>query len=477
MSATPPAIEPHASHVVARKFVALALGEAVARAVAFTATIHAARILEAGHYGAVGVAAAIVLFLNRIVDAGFELGLGVRELARQPGLVTTGVPTIQAARSGLAVIAIAGASAVGAALLPPVEAAVLAMQSLTLIAVGLGSRWVHLAFGRARQAAVANITGQLVMAAGVVALVRDGDDVLMLPLASVLGELTTAGILLAGLRSLGVRRLFAWDRSLLAALVPRSSSMVASALLGIAIFSAGLMVLRILRDSEAAGFYTAAFAMVTFFLNVGAMYNLSLLPALTRLRSEPAQQRRLFMDALVYTMAWSVPLGAGGTVLAASIVDLTYGRDFSPAAVAFGLLIWAVPLNVLRDVALMTLLAEGHEARVARLTLVGAITAVGSALLLVAPLGLAGAAVATLAAEVVRCVHAAILAGGLGYTWPSAWRIGRVAAATALMLLALQFAPPMGIFVAIGVGAITYVLALAGTGGLGVANRRLVLRL
>src|SRR5262245_23447781 len=53
---------------VARGFLALGAGEAVSRLIAFGATIYAARVLGPAAYGVLGVATAVVLYLNRIAD-------------------------------------------------------------------------------------------------------------------------------------------------------------------------------------------------------------------------------------------------------------------------------------------------------------------------------------------------------------------------------------------------------------------------
>ena len=58
---------------VARNFLALGSGEAVARVVAFAAIVYIARVLGAASYGVIEVAGAIVLYFSRVADAGFDL--------------------------------------------------------------------------------------------------------------------------------------------------------------------------------------------------------------------------------------------------------------------------------------------------------------------------------------------------------------------------------------------------------------------
>ena len=303
-------------------------------------------------------------------------------------------PAALVARTLLAIALAAIACVVGLALLPEPDGAVLAVQSLTLLGVGIGARWIHLGSHRAGLAAVAATVGQCVMAVIVLGLVRGPEHVALVPAAQVAGDLVVAAIFMVALRrQVGPIRI-SLDFAPLWPLVARARHLVASALLGIAIYSTGLVVLRLSRGTTDAGYFTAAYTLVTFFLNVGAMYNLSLLPTLTRLAAEPARQRALFQDAVIHVLAVGLPLAVGGAMLAGPVVGLVYGTKFAAASIAFGLLVWSIPLNLLRDVPLMALMAAGEERLVFRVTVAGAVVSVGLGLALVPRFGLAGAGAA-----------------------------------------------------------------------------------
>jgi O-antigen/teichoic acid export membrane protein len=451
---------------VARGFLALGLGEALSRLIAFGAMVYAARTLGASLYGTIGVAVAVVLYSNRVVDAGFELGLGLREIAADPSFVRRVAPAVQTFRTALAIVVAGIVSILALALLPAPDGAVIAVQSLTLIAVGIGTRWIHLGLGRTGLAALAATVGQLAMAAGIILLVRGPGDVLTVPASQVVGDLIGAAILLVALHRGGHPIGFGFDWAALKPLLPRAWHLVASALLGIAIYSSGLLALRALRGASDAGYYTAAYTLVTFFLNVGAMYNLSLLPSLTRLSSEPGRQRTLFADAMVQVLAVSLPLAAGGTLLAAPLVGLVYGPSYAPAVIPFALLLWSIPLNLARDVSLMGLMAAGEERLVFRVTVVGAVVSIGLALAMVPPFGLMGAGVATLCAEAVRTVIAYRLARPRGYRLPGGWRTLRLGGATAAMAVAIWVLAPGRLGLGIGLGVVVYALALVATRGI-----------
>jgi O-antigen/teichoic acid export membrane protein len=480
MTSRSPNAEPEGERTagrVARSFLALGLGEALSRLIAFGAMVYAARVLGAGPYGTIGVAVAVVLYLNRVVDAGFELGLGVREIAASPAFLVTSVPSVLWARTLLAVVLAGVTTAVALVALPRPDGPVLGLASWGLLAVGFGSRWVHLGQERSLLVAVAAVVGQSVMAALVFLLVRGPDQVTAVPAAQAIGDLVVALILAAALVRLGgsLRLEIRWR--LLRPLVVRARHLVASALLGLVIYSAGLLFLRVVRDSAHAGHYAAAYALVTFCLNVGVMYNLSLLPSLTKLASEPERQRALYHAAFAQVFAIGLPVAIGGSLLAGGAIGLMYGVKYAAAVLPFAILVWSIPLNLLRDVALMALMSAGLEPLVFRVTAVSAVVSVGLSIAMVPAFGLAGAALATVLAELFRAGLAAFLARSRGFPLPGGGRFAKPVVAGLGMGVAIALAGVDRIWLAIPIGLAAYGGLLAATGGLRIGGpHRLELR-
>lgn len=452
----------------------MGLGEAVSRLIAFAATVYAARVLGAELFGAVAFAAAVVLYFNRVVDGGFELGLGVREIAADPEFLDHSTPTVLTVRTLLAAAGAAAVGAAGLAFLPEPDGAVLAVSGLSLLAVGIGARWVHLGLRRTALVALAAIVGQGTMALLVFGLVREPADVAALPAAQVAGDLVVAAILLVALRRLAGSLPVQVDWMVVRRLAHRAWHLVASALLGIAIFTTGILLVRAFRGAGAAGHYAAAYTLVTFALNVGAMYNLSLLPSLTRLAPDPAEQHRLYHTAMAHVLAFGLPAAAGGSLLGGPVVGTVFGPGYAESALPLSLLLWSLPLNFLRDVALMALLSAGKEQIVFRVTLVSALLSVTLGLGLVPRFGLAGAAVGTLAAESIRLLLAAGFARASGFPLPGVGRFTRVLAATGVMALGLVLMNPGSVWIGVPSGAALYALGLLAMGALRLGGPGLV---
>jgi O-antigen/teichoic acid export membrane protein len=143
-----------------------------------------------------------------------------------------------------------------------------------------------------------------------------------------------------------------------------------------------------------------------------------------------------------------------------------YGESYGAAAVPFGLLVWSIPLNLLRDVPLMALMSAGQERIVFRVTVISALLAVAIGFVLVPRFGLAGAAAATLLAEVSRMLLAVGHAKAHGFPIPGVGRFGRVAVAATVMGLGLVLVDPASLLVGVPVGAGIYLMALVAAGGL-----------
>ena len=459
--------------VVSRTFMALGAGEAASRLIAFTATAYVARSLGPSVFGAIGVAAAIILYFNRVVDGGLELGLGVREVAAAPETLDRLVPSLLTVRMALAAALAALLAAVGTLWLPQPEGALLAIYGLTLLPAGASTRWVHLGFDRSRLIAIALILGQALMAVLVVLLVRGPGDAGWVPGAQFVGDSFVALVLLGWFRAHGMRLAIRVDWTVLRALAHRARSLVGSALLGLWIYSSGMIFLRIFHDRSIVGYFGAAYTITTFFLNIGAAYGLSLLPSLTRLNRNREDQQGLYHTAMARAFAASLPIAVGGALLAMPGMQLVFGSEYAAAGTAFLVLAWCIPACLLRDVALAPLVARGREPAVFRVTLAAAVLSLGLNLALIPRFGAVGAAWATLGTEVARMALAMAALRREEIRLPSPARFWRTLIACAAMAGALLLLPSLAPPVAVLLGAASYAAVLTLLGGLRVRRGQL----
>jgi O-antigen/teichoic acid export membrane protein len=455
-----------ANRTVARNFLALGSGEVLARVIAFAATAYIARVLGPSFYGIIGFATAVTLYLNRVADGGLELGLGVREIAAAPHRLQELAPALLTARllvaCGLVVIALL----IGVFLLPQPDGVIVGLYSLTLLAVGASSRWIYLGMERARLVAFARAVGETAMVLLVLLLVHNTGDLADVPLAQFAGDSVAALLLLVVLRrrGLNLRPTMRW--SVIKPLLPRASSLVASSFFGLAIYNSDLVFLRFFRDTAAVGYYAAAYTLISFLINLGIAYSMSLLPTFTRLTQNPTEQRELYQSAMAQVFALGFPIALGGMLLAPAIIALFFGPSYAPSVVPFQILFWAVPLSALKDVPIVALMSCGKEKTILRQTAWAAGLNLALNLALIPRFGMMGAAVATVITETIRMVMAFVEVRREGFQVASFARLSRpLIAGVVMAALLVLFRPPM---LALGLllGVFAYGLSLTLLGGI-----------
>ncbi|HEY5547600.1 MAG TPA: oligosaccharide flippase family protein [Gemmatimonadaceae bacterium] len=456
-----------AHDTIARSFLALGTGEALARVIAFAAMLIVARRLGAEGLGVVSFSLAVLLYLARVVDAGFDLGIGVREAAARRESLGEFVPAVLAFRLVLAVAVIAIGGLAAFLFLPDPEGHIIALYSLTLVPLALSARWVLTGLDRTSMAGIARTVGELVAFLAVALALRGAADIWRVPLAQLLGDTVAAIIVVFGLRRLRVPVGVAWNSTIIGPLVVRHiAPYVGSTLLGIVVFNADVLFLRLFRDATTVGLYASAYAVVSFVLNIGGMYALTLMPALTRLASHRATRQEVYDQAAGKVFLVVLPITVGGGMIASDILGGVYGPQFRTAGAVLAVLLVSAPLSVLRSVATTAIIAERREDYLLRIVVVSAVVNVVLNIVIVPLWGMLGAAVVTGATELLRLVLAQHQATRLGYAVPSL-KLGRKAIiASVVMALVLMTPAGRNPWLAVPAGAVVYGAVLVALGGL-----------
>ncbi len=399
-----PAPSSTSARAVNRSFLTLGGGEAAARVVAFLATVYLARTLGADAYGAVAFALAVILYVAVLADFGVET-LGIRDVAAgrarsAPSLI----PSLVAARLGIAALCILVVGLAAWRWLPPAEGRLLAALSLLLLTVAASLKWVLLGLERAGGVALARTAGEALTALLLVVLVGGAADVGRVPAAFVAGGAASALLLLAAARNAGVPLGLTVDPGLVREFFGRSWPLVLQSLFGLVTFNADLIMLRGFRDAATVGYYAAAYALVAFLLNLGVAFGQSLLPVLTRAGAASEGERALLRAALLQVAAVALPAAALGSLLAPVVVTGIFSARYAESAGVLQLLLWSVPLGLGRTVVQVALIARGRQHDVMVAAGAGAAANIALNLVLIPPLGMTGAALATIATEVLRGV-------------------------------------------------------------------------
>ena len=449
-----------------RNFLALGVGEVVARLVAFGVTIYLARTLGVGLFGTLGLASAVMLYLIPIADGGLDTGTGVRTIAADPDGLDDLAPPLMTARLMRGIALVAMTVALSLLLLPEPEGAVVAISAFGLLAVAGGPRWILFGLDRGRTVGLWRVVGQVAFAVLVLLLVHGPGDVARVPLAQFVGDSVAAIAMLVVLQQSGLRLPLVWRPDVFRPIFRQARALVISILLGLTIYNSDIIFVRVFHDSRAVGLYAAAYLLVSFILNIGIAYTTSLMPALTRARTDTTERRRLYGLGVAHLFAGGLPVAIGGVFLAPEIIETVFGAPYRPAILPLQVLLCTLPVSLVREVPVVALITHGHERGVLRLT--GIATAVNLVLnlALIPRWGIVGAAVATLVTEIGRAILAIIAARTLELPAPRAGRLWRAMAASAVMAAALALTPPLTIWLSIPLGVAAYIAGLHAVGGI-----------
>jgi O-antigen/teichoic acid export membrane protein len=446
-------------------FLYLVSGEGANKLARFIAAVFFARALTPAEFGDLNVAIAVSGILLVAVNFGLS-DLGARDVAIEPeraasiagrvvgfrmaSLVVAGLPI-------LAIMVLVWAHRPGLALLAYGMAAVMACSA----------DWLARGLGVMSRVAIATGVGGIVVAGGAAALAVTGGTPTIAMGIFVLGELTTAILLwafvspmakpkvrLVGARSLGRR-----------ALPVAVSSFV------IYTYTANLdtIILAAARSSREAGLYSAAYR-VTLALNaVGTLAAFALLPSMAREAragiGATRAVRRIVVRAMVPLAILGIAAVAVTAAAGAHILRILFGSEFEVVAPTFVLLSIGFAWYITTYPAGYALLALGRNAAFMRGALAAGVTGLSLDLILIPPLGIIGAGIASACAFLLA---AAVWTAELRLFWaePASGYLPSLGAVALGSLLGLLVVVDDGtrLPAAVGLVALLAATSLFGTG-------------
>lgn len=450
---------------VARHFATLASGDAIARIVAFLAGVFVARHLGAEMFGVMTFGQAVVLYFTHLAACGVDL-TGIREVAADPTRARTLAPSLLVFRTLVAAGLFGLLSAVALAFFPPLEAAVIALYAATLFGHGPNPKFVLVGLSRTAPVAWSRTAGEFLYAALVFALVRERHDVIWVPWAQALGDVTSVLLMLVWLARLGHRMPLELNWSVARPLLTRSFPLVLNILLGLLIYNCDLLVLKYFRGNATVGWYSASYQLISFLINLAWAYSHSLLPALTQASRENGERQALYQTSLAQCCAIGLPIAIGGGLVARGVIELVFGAEYRSSATPLAILIASTPFMLYKDVSMVAMIVSGREHAVLRMTAIAVVFNLVANLLVIPTWGMVGAACTTLATEVLRAALAAAFVRRDGFTLLAARRLLRPMLAGAAMALVLIFSGVDQVLLAVPLGALAYGLVLWASGAI-----------
>jgi O-antigen/teichoic acid export membrane protein len=260
---------------------------------------------------------------------------------------------------------------------------------------------VFQAFDEMKSVAAATFLTQLGFAACVLVFLNRPDQFILVPVFQTAGEAAaTLFLLYCYFRRFGPLRLEfnlrdAWQ------MLRVSFPIGCSAALGTVLYNFDTVLLGFMKTPAEVGQYSAAYKFVNFFYAFLALYGTNLFPTVSRCRFDPSLLRRISDQSLRYTLALTIPLAAGGMILAHPLMQAFFGPEFSGGAAALRILLWVIPVMAGRTVYRSTMLSHGLQNDYLWIALTAAVFNTVLNLLLIPQYGYVGAAAATLFCELL----------------------------------------------------------------------------
>jgi polysaccharide transporter, PST family len=399
-------------------------GDALLRVIGFAITVYLARVLSPSGFGLFGIGLAVLGHLQLIASPGIQL-IETRNIAADAGPMAVRIGGVLIVRSTIAILlAILAGITLPYVVSSPELASCILLSLLSLFPMAVFVDWVLQGKEDFVPLSTSRVAGYLAYAVSVYVLVKQSGDVLYAPIAFFAGNIVTAIALLIGLAyRYGMPRL-AWTPDLWRSILVENAPTGAAVFFGQMVFNLPPLVVGYFLGTYQAGLYTAATKLVFLLLMADRVLNAVLLPALTRLLTERAEEVPALLT-LAIKLVWliGIPSVICGAFAAPDAIRLVYGQEYAGAAIVMQILLVYVGLTLVNSVVVCTIVATKNEAAFARRMIAGS-GVLAIAVIVLTPLaGLAGAAIGATIGEAVTLVLMARKAVGyqpllrFGPTW------------------------------------------------------------
>jgi O-antigen/teichoic acid export membrane protein len=428
------------------------------------------RVLGLAGTGSYQQVVVLTTYLDTLIDFGLN-ALLARDVPRSPGAAGAAFRAVALVRLGLWLVGLPlvaliygpGRDMAGV----PADAALagglfyLGLLPTVLAKTATGLLW---AFERLELPAGVSVVATVFKTGLGVLVLASGFGLVGLAASSLLVNLVTAGALLVLLA-----RVFPRHRPPSPA--PRSIGWVREAwplfvnqLLQGLFFKVDAVLLPPLAGATAAGAYAAAYKVGEGAGIISSSFTLALFPRLSR----EADLARAYRLALRVLLQLAFPLATDIAILAEHVVAVVGGRAFLPdAAIALAILIWYLPLSFANGLTQYVLIAAGRQRFLTAAFLAAFIFNVAANLVLIPRFGFVGAALITVASELVLLI-------------PFRWAAERAAPGASLVrearrpiVATLLMAPvvwwlrdALHPLVAVAAGSLVYPISLWAVGGI-----------
>ena len=222
------------------------------------------------------------------------------------------------------------------------------------------------------------------------------------------------------------------------------------------------VMLSKMQGDEATGLYNSAARLLSALLIIPYAFIGSIFPTMSRFYVESKDRLKLaHTHALRYLLIVSLPMALGTFLLADRIIVRVYGGEFSEAAIALQILVWATAFKFLNSALFTVLLSINKEKTNTKIMVSGIILNVLLNLVLIPKFSYAGASFATVVAEALFFILSFYVVSQSLHRLPIHKLAFKPAIATlAMAAFILYFREIITLFIIIPLAAVLYFAAL-----------------
>ncbi len=243
--------------------------------------------------------------------------------------------------------------------------------------------------------------GYLIMMLYKILLIVFGADVIWFALSATLDYVIIAALLLFSYKKKATQKL-GFSKELSKTMLKTGAPFILSGLMVALYGQMDKIMLGQMMNEEAVGYYTAAVNICSMWPFILSAIIVSANPVIISLKDtdEKAYQKR--MKQLYATIVYiSIFVSICITIFADLIIYILYGQEFMPAAMALRIITWYTVFAYIGVAKTTWLICENKHSYIKILTFSGAIANLVLNLVLIPPIGIVGASIATLITQVI----------------------------------------------------------------------------
>ena len=392
-----------AKQTVAKNTVWLTISNFGGRLVKAIVIIYAARVLGAAGYGVFSYALTLAGFFTLFLDPGLTMAImrdasKMDERRQREIFSTTSLIKLGLLVAGiLFVIFVAPyfSTLPGAQALLPIVAFIITFDSL---------RDFLFAFIRMKEqmeweAGIFVSMNLVIVVAGFIAL-------RLRPTPLAFGWAYVIGLLFGLLAALWASRSYFkfmfthFKASIVGPLMQSAWPFAVTSALGVLLTNTDILIISWMRPATDVGIYSAAIRIIQALYLVPAILQYATLPLLSRLANHDNEKFRRVLERTVGTIFLvSVPLVVGGVIVGTPLIIAIFGSSYASGGLAFKILMITMLVDFPAGLIANALFAYNHQKSLITSSAIGGIGNIVFDLILIPPFGMAGSAVATLAAQ------------------------------------------------------------------------------